>query len=78
MKTGNVFLGTLAGIAAGVCLGILFAPDKGAKTRKKILAKGEEYSDEIEKKFDCLLKAINEKCETVYKKTAEVVALQNS
>ena len=36
MKAGKVFLGVLAGVAAGAVLGILFAPDKGSKTRKKI------------------------------------------
>ena len=32
----KVFLGFLTGLAAGVITGILIAPDKGKKTRKKI------------------------------------------
>ena len=36
MSTGKVMLGILAGLAAGEALGILFAPDKGSETRKKI------------------------------------------
>ena len=39
MKQGQIVLGVLAGIAAGAVLGILFAPDKGTITRKKILCK---------------------------------------
>ena len=34
MKTKNTLIGILSGIAAGALLGILFAPDKGSKTRK--------------------------------------------
>jgi len=32
----KLLLGILAGAAAGTVLGILIAPDKGAKTRKKL------------------------------------------
>ena len=41
MNSGKVVLGVLAGLAAGAALGILFAPDKGTATRKKISKKGE-------------------------------------
>ena len=47
MKSGKVLLGLLAGVAAGAILGILFAPDKGSKTRKQILDKGEEFAGSI-------------------------------
>ena len=39
MGTGKILLGVLAGVAAGATLGILFAPAKGSKTRKKIIEK---------------------------------------
>ena len=42
MSTGKVVLGTLAGVATGGILGILFAPEKGSVTRKKISRKGED------------------------------------
>jgi gas vesicle protein len=35
-NTGNVVVALLAGVAIGAGIGILFAPDKGSKTREKI------------------------------------------
>ncbi len=47
MSTEKVVLGTLAGIATGAVLGVLFAPEKGSTTRKKISQKGADYSNEL-------------------------------
>jgi len=65
MNTGKILLGVLAGVAIGATLGILFAPDKGASTRKKISKKKDEYADELEEKFDQFIDNITEKFETV-------------
>ena len=35
MSPGKVVLGVLAGVAAGAVLGVLFAPARGAATRKR-------------------------------------------
>ena len=63
MSSGKVFLGVLAGLAAGALLGILFAPEKGSVTRKKISKKGEDYADILKEKFDEFLDNMNEKFE---------------
>jgi gas vesicle protein len=63
MNTGKLLLGVLAGVATGAVLGILFAPDKGCNTRKKILNKGEDYADALKEKFDGMLDAIADKFE---------------
>lgn len=52
MNTGKVLLGVLAGAAVGASLGILFAPDKGSETRKKIAQKGVDIKDTVKDKFD--------------------------
>jgi len=45
LSSGKVLLGILTGAAAGALLGVLFAPEKGSVTRKKISKKGEDYAE---------------------------------
>lgn len=52
MNKGKALLGVLAGIAAGAALGVLFAPDKGSNTRKKIINDGKDLADAINDKID--------------------------
>lgn len=65
MSTGKVLLGVLAGVAAGAMLGILFAPEKGTVTRRKIVKKGEDYADTLKDKFDEFVDKMTEKYEEV-------------
>jgi gas vesicle protein len=55
MSRGKIVLGALAGVAAGTLIGILFAPDKGSSTRKKIAHKGEEYVHNLKGKITGLM-----------------------
>lgn len=43
----NTLLGILAGSIAGLTAGILFAPDKGSNTRRKIKETANEASDKV-------------------------------
>lgn len=52
MDSGKVLLGVLAGVAVGATLGVLFAPDKGVNTRRKISKKGNDYAEELETQFN--------------------------
>lgn len=73
MSSGKVLLGILAGAAAGAMLGILFAPDKGSNTRKKIVSKGEEYAEDLKEKFGEFVDNVAEKYESVvHAKKSEV------
>lgn len=61
MKQGTMVLGILAGITAGALLGILFAPHKGSKTRKMILNKGEEISNDLQDKYEDFVESMTDK-----------------
>ncbi|KAF0232732.1 MAG: hypothetical protein FD181_3845 [Prolixibacteraceae bacterium] len=65
MSSGKVVLGLLAGVAVGALAGILFAPAKGSKTRKRIMNKGENYADSLKDKLNDLLEKTSKKFEKV-------------
>lgn len=77
MKTGKVFLGVLAGLATGAMLGILFAPDKGTRTRRRIVHKGEDVLDSMEERFDDFLEKVSEKVDQTIRTTDHLVAKAN-
>lgn len=59
MKASNVALGILAGVAVGALVGILFAPDKGTNTRKKISKKSKEYADDLKGQVNHLVDVVS-------------------
>lgn len=66
MKSDKIILGVLGGVAVGALLGVLFAPEKGDKTRRKIMDKSNDYADELKDKLDTLLGTINKKYEKIW------------
>jgi len=48
MKTESI-LALAAGLAAGFVLGVMYAPEKGERNRKKIREAAEEACDAVEK-----------------------------
>lgn len=63
MSTGKIVVGVLAGIATGAAIGILFAPDKGSKTRGKIARKSTDTVDDLKKSFASLIDEITDQFE---------------
>ena len=74
MKADKIILGVLGGVAVGALLGVLFAPDKGDKTRKKIMDKSNDYADELKDKLDTLLGTTNRKYEKIWKEGESLIA----
>lgn len=46
-STSNALLGFLTGAAAGAVIGILYAPEKGSKTRKNIRRKSKKIASDL-------------------------------
>ena len=61
MKSSNVLLGIVGGLAAGAVLGVLFAPDKGTNTRKKIAKKSSDLKDNITDSFNDFVSNVEDK-----------------
>ncbi len=59
--------GLAIGAAAGAVLGVLFAPDKGTETRKKISAKTKDLQKDLSEKIDSLRETIESKIAEVQK-----------
>ena len=72
MSSGKVLLGVVAGVAIGAALGVLFAPDKGWNTRKRISKKGEDLADDLREKFDEFLDSISVKVDDVKEEVADI------
>lgn len=61
MKSSNILVGFLAGAAVGALAGILFAPDSGSNTRKKIATKSGDISESVKNSFNSFIDGVKEK-----------------
>jgi gas vesicle protein len=61
MSAGKVLLGVVIGAAAGATLGVLFAPDKGSVTRKKLSREGRRGIESLKETAGEYVSAMEEK-----------------
>lgn len=60
MSSSKIVVGFLAGAAVGALAGILFAPDKGSNTRKKIANKTGDLTDSVKNSFSDFIDSVKE------------------
>lgn len=58
-NSGKILTALVVGAAVGAVLGVLFAPDKGSETRKKINEEGKKMSDAIKNKYNQMKEKMN-------------------
>lgn len=63
MKETNVILASVIGAISGAVIGILFAPDKGSRTRKKISQESDEYLQSLKNEIEELRRNLNKKAQ---------------
>lgn len=79
--SGNVLLALITGAAIGAGIGILYAPDEGKETRRKIKRKIEDTSHDMTERIahakDELTKSAKEKKDVFDRKLDEAISTMN-
>jgi gas vesicle protein len=70
--TSKIIVATLAGVTTGIVLGLLFAPDKGSETRRKISDKYTDLSDQVKNKISDLMHTVKEEYNVAKDKASDL------
>jgi gas vesicle protein len=71
-KNAKLLAALLLGAAAGAAIGVLFAPEKGSETRKKLAGKASEVGDEFKKRWSKGKDTVDEYKERVMNKAEDL------
>lgn len=69
--TKKIIGALLVGTAVGAALGILFAPEKGSRTRQKISDTSEDLAEMLTGKFNTFLDGVKSQYDTLKERVAE-------
>lgn len=67
MKSQKVIAGILIGAAAGAAIGLLFAPYKGSRTRRKLANAGADLKDSLKEKIEDFVETITDQFQSAKK-----------
>jgi gas vesicle protein len=73
--SSKILVGFLAGAAVGALAGILFAPDKGSNTRRKIADKSGDIKDSVKNSYNYSVDGVNKRM-LVQKKKLKILQIK--
>ena len=73
MKNTDVIVGVLGGLAVGALLGVLFAPDTGSNTRRKIAQQGTDLTDNLKGSFTDFIASVEDQYSNFTSNAEEVI-----
>lgn len=79
MNTIKAVLGMMAGMATGAVIGVLFAPEKGSDTRRKMIKRSTDLSDAIDRRIESKFEEYESKLDEMMKElTGRISPLSNA
>jgi gas vesicle protein len=73
-SSNRIIIGVLAGVAAGTFLGLLFAPEKGEDTRRRISEKYNDLSDAVKDKLNDLVNVVKDEYQYAKDSASDLVS----
>jgi gas vesicle protein len=76
-NTAKIITAIAAGAVAGAVLGVLFAPDKGTETRRKVSEEGKRLAQTLREKFNRMKERSDDVVGTIQESIDELEAKAN-